>query len=101
MNIGNYFSNTPLAIAFANNFLIQAFLVAMLIGAGFIFFKFFRQESVVNRTKISLDFLRRKRSGGTEIIKYRESDYRKIKDSLSMIEIKDGLIHFELDHYSP
>jgi Ca2+/Na+ antiporter len=87
-------------ISLANGWL-QAFFIVIFLLAFFIFYKFFRKEEVVERTKLVYNFLFRKFSGENEFAKYREKDFRKIKDSLSIVEIHDkGLIQFDLSHYS-
>jgi hypothetical protein len=80
---------------------VQAFLIVILLIVTGVFYKFFRKEDVVNKTKLLYQFLFRKYSGELEFAKYRDEDFRKIKDSLSILKIHDnGLIHFDLNHYS-
>ncbi len=80
---------------------LQTFFIVMFLITFFIFYKFFRKEEVVARTKLLFSFLFRKYSGELEFAKYRDWDFRKIKDSLSIVKIHDnGLIQFDLSHYS-
>ncbi|KCZ71242.1 hypothetical protein ANME2D_02443 [Candidatus Methanoperedens nitroreducens] len=80
---------------------LQAFFIVMFLLTFFIFYKFFRKEEVVDRTKLVYNFLFRKCSGELEFAKYRDRDFGKIKDSLSIAKIHDnGLIQFDQSHYS-
>ncbi len=81
--------------------IIQAFLIAVTIGVIVIFYRFFRKEDIVDNTKQVYDYLLRKYTGELEAAKYREADFQKIKNSLSIVKIHDkGLIQYEQNHYS-
>lgn len=78
----------------------KAILLALALIIAIIFFKFFRNEIVVLRTKLIYDFGIRGRDGETIVAKYRQHDIEKIKEIVLVEEIfSRGLIRFKQNQY--
>lgn len=79
----------------------KAILLALALIIAIIFFKFFRDETVVLRTKLIYDFVIRGRNGETIVAKYRQHDIEKIKKIVLVEEIYPrGLIRFQQKQYA-
>jgi hypothetical protein len=79
----------------------KAILLSLALIIAIIFFKFFRDEMVVLRTKLLYDFVIRGRDGETIVAKYRHNDIQKIKKIVLVEEIYPrGLIRFQQKSYA-
>lgn len=79
----------------------KAFILAIALLLGIIFFKFFRNETVVLRTKLIYDFVIRGRHGETVVAKFREHDIEKIKKIVLVEKIYErGFIRFQQNQYA-
>ena len=78
----------------------KAILLSLSLIIAIIFFKFFRNETVVLRTKLMYDFVIRGRDGETIVAKYRQHDIEKIKKIVLVEQIfSRGLIRFKHNQY--
>jgi hypothetical protein len=81
----------------------KAILLSLALIIAIIFFKFFRDEMVVLRTKLLYDFVILGRDGETIVAKYRHNDIQKIKKIVLVEEIYPRInkIYAVMYNYSP